>query len=357
MPRLSNNVKPVEQLRLGFLLPSDKDLPSGGNIYNRRLISSLSSIGVQIQDLDLASFRECASRDCDLCFVDTLLLPEIGSLSQQSWAANLFLIVHFLPSFDPNRSQPTRIGLHAQEQNLLWRFSGFLVTSKFTGQLLRQQFRVEQPVIVVPPAGSIMPAEVQHRPEVFRGLMVSSLTRVKGVLEFLDALGNLAATQDRVPITIVGRDDLDPAYAEQCRRLAASHPILSRDVHLLGPVGLDQMSNLYASHSVFISASKFETFGMALNDADIVGLPILAVDGGAVSQHVRHGVNGYLFSSVDRLAETTVELAREPSALRILVARATAARPQTQYTWEDAARSLLSQIAGIRPNRVSVSHK
>src|SRR5581483_5661898 len=106
-----------------------------------------------------------------------------------------------------------------------------------------------------------------------RALAVGNLIPRKGLRELLRALASRPA---ELVLDLVGRADLDPAYAAECAALAAR----DRRVRLVGPVAHGGMSAIYASHHVLVSAATMETYGMALAEARAHGLPILALDRG-----------------------------------------------------------------------------
>lgn len=83
-----------------------------------------------------------------------------------------------------------------------------------------------------------------------------------------------------------------------------------------------------------------ETFGMALQEANAYGLPLLALEGGNAREHVAAGY-GSSVSSPLQLVDALLGLVRRPDRLRSwLIQAAGLPRPGT-YTWGDAARELV----------------
>ena len=81
-------------------------------------------------------------------------------------------------------------------------------------------------------------------------------------------------------------------------------------VKFLGKVLPPDLYELYKLGSVFATASEIETQGIVLIEAAASGLPLIAVDKGAVSEVCITGENGYLCKpgSVDEISEAMVKI-------------------------------------------------
>jgi glycosyltransferase involved in cell wall biosynthesis len=174
-------------------------------------------------------------------------------------------------------------------------------------------------------------------------LMVGNLIPRKGVLELFECLAAQLAAAERLHLELAGRADLEPAYAQACLELAATDK-LRTIVRYLGPVPHARIGECYRRAAAFVSASKMETFGMALQEASAHGLPILAVDGGYTRQHFTPGENGLLFESAGALAQQLLVFAREPERMRALFADAQRLRVETDYTWARAAELFVREL-------------
>ena len=69
---------------------------------------------------------------------------------------------------------------------------------------------------------------------------------------------------------------------------------LGGDVRFVGKVLPPDLYELYRIGDVFVTASEIETQGIVLIEAAACGLPLIAVDKGAVSEVCRNDINGYL---------------------------------------------------------------
>ena len=81
-------------------------------------------------------------------------------------------------------------------------------------------------------------------------------------------------------------------------------------VHFLGRILPPELYDMYRMGSVFATASEIETQGIVLIEAAASGLPLIAVDKGAVAEVCHSAVNGYLCQpgSVSEISEAMVKI-------------------------------------------------
>ena len=129
-------------------------------------------------------------------------------------------------------------------------------------------------------------------PEKQVGLVISA---------FKEALSKVPKAQ----LVIVG-DGVDKARLEK----KVAEWGLNESVKFLGRVVSDDLYELYRVGDVFATASEIETQGIVLIEAAASGLPLIAVDKGAVSEVCRDGENGFLCSpgDVSGISEAMVKI-------------------------------------------------
>ena len=109
----------------------------------------------------------------------------------------------------------------------------------------------------------------------------------------------------KTELIIVG-DGVDKARLEKLVEKKDFHD----SVRFLGRVMPPELYEIYKIGDVFVTASEIETQGIVLIEAAATGLPIIAVDKGAVSEVCHTGENGYLCrpGAVDEISEAMVKI-------------------------------------------------
>ncbi|MGB3588759.1 MAG: glycosyltransferase family 4 protein, partial [Tunicatimonas sp.] len=264
-----------------FVLPEERSQPSGGNIYNDCIIQALQQVGQSVEIISADDYLQAIRQDqVGMYWVDTLVLESIREvLSLRPSQARSLLIVHHLESLSPSTGQSAE-KYRAKEQPWLNWFDGFLATSHFTKDYLRRR-EVSQPIIVAEPGTDISLTAIPKRgTEKVHALVVANLVERKGILPWLQWLVENVKEHDQFSLTIVGRLDIEPVYAQQCISIIKENSLRLKYVYLVGSQPFHQMANFYHKSNLFISAASMETFGMALQEARVHQLPILAIDGG-----------------------------------------------------------------------------
>lgn len=293
---------------LRFIAPDRLASISGGNVYNRGLLSALEEAGA-----DVAIVARDARRPEGLCFVDSLYLDVVPRF------APCHLLAHYLPCLVAGT------GPSPVERVALASVAGFVAPSAFMADALERLAPAPRPAVVVEPGVDVAHVSV---PPTSRAVLVANLVPGKGVLAFLRALGGRP-----LPLVVVGRTDVDPEYAWQCRAAAPG-------VDFVGACPHAAAIALVAASDFLVSSSRVESFGFALAEARALGVPIVARAGGNVAAHVAVEAGGRLFETDEELADECVRLGRDRAEVARRRRMAYDARPPAR-TWADAARSFL----------------
>ena len=135
-------------------------------------------------------------------------------------------------------------------------------------------------------------------------LVVASLGRLaaeKSVAELVDGFEQAAERNPRLRLLLIGGGPAE----ELLRHRAAARSTM----HLTGALPRLDALSLLRGADLFAFASRTETQGLVLAEALACGLPVVAVDGPAVAESVRDGVDGLIVASPDELAGALVDLA------------------------------------------------
>ena len=162
---------------------------------------------------------------------------------------------------------------------------------------------------------------------------IGGLAWQKGVHTLVEACNGLHGVQ----LSIAGDEAFDRAYVSHLRSLA------SPNVQFLGRLERKEVwAALAQAGVVAVPSLWYETFSLILHEAFAAGTPVVASDLGALSEAVRHGVDGWLVAPGDVGAwrETLGLLAEEPSLLSN--ARANIRPPMTQEDHLDRMEDIYS---------------
>jgi glycosyltransferase involved in cell wall biosynthesis len=171
-------------------------------------------------------------------------------------------------------------------------------------------------------------------PERLDVLYAGRLTREKGADLLADAFLAARTRDPRLHLCLAGGGPEEDALRER----------LGEHASFLGWLEGDALARAYASADLFLFASRTDTFGQVLLEAQASGLPVIAVAEGGPCAIVEDGVTGLLRSAdTAALADAVVELAGAPLQRERLAQRALEA--VRERTWE---RSLARLADGYR---------
>ncbi len=357
-----------------FVIPDVNAFQSGGNIYNKNLIAGLRANEQFIEVMDLATFqKQSVAQLKGHYFFDTLYFSQLASIftkrnkvymerasitrssgSTKSFnvkakkKVHFWLIVHHLESLYPPKNWSSKDYFQQKEYPFLQQFNGFLTSSQFTADYLVAN-QLSQPKIVVLPAIDDLPKDDFNRQTTpIKALLVANLVERKGILPFLEKLTTsfLLQSSDQLHIQLIGSAEIEADYAQKCITFLNKNPALQKIVNYKGQLSSVQLHSYYQESNLFISTAFMETYGMALQEARTFRLPILALAGGNVKHHIRHGLTGYLVGDLTDLAYQLEKLVLMPNSLAILQQYINENIP-TFNTWKQAGIQLIRQLSTL----------
>jgi hypothetical protein len=273
-------------MHVTVLVPGIHDRPTGGNIYNRRVIAEMR----RRRAVDVVSWapEDTGSPDLDgadegVIVVDSLLARHeqpLRALRRAHPAATLVLLAHYLHCIDPNeRDTPAA----TTERAALPLFDGTVTTGRYAQRALAEEGVPNDRIAVVPPgldeAYRAPVPERSDREGPPRLLTVASLLPGKGLRVLVDVLSDL--TDRAWTWTLVGDDTLDPGFADALHDQVRDAALAERAT-LTGAVSADAVRAQYDRADVFVLPSRFETCSMATREAMARGLPVVACDVGGL---------------------------------------------------------------------------
>lgn len=341
---MSPEVHEPAAARLCFVVPALDGPVSGGTLYNRELCAALAERGCQVTvcspndsrlDLLLAAAQHA--------FVDTLYLDHLPELSRRA-RRSPFLLTHYLPALVRAGRPISRLELSRQEARALEVAGGFLVTSDFMREAIEPLVAPKQGIFVVPPGSRASLSRPRPRAigAPLRALVIANVLPGKRIAPLLEALSRALHEQDRLELSIVGRLDADCEYAARCAGLVMALPGLSARVQFRGALSHEQVLSALTDADLLLSASAMESYGMALADARVSGVPIVTCAGGYSAAHVDGLSGGQVVASTAELAAACLALVRDPIALAERRERARRHAPLAR-PWALVVEELLAQ--------------
>lgn len=270
-----------------FVIPGDLAAPTGGYVYDRRVLALLPAQGVPAthlalpgsfphptgSDLAEAARRLAATPPDAVLLIDGLAGGALPPALVDALDRRFVALVHHPLACERGLPPARRDVLAAFEQHMLGRARAVVATSAATARLLAEDFDVADDRIVVAEPG-IEPASRAHGTRMPpRILAVGAVSARKGYDVLVAALGRIADADWQA--TIAGSMTRDAAVAANLRADIAAAGLGHR-IALAGAVDDIALARLYAAADLFVMPSFLEGYGMALATALAHGLPAIA---------------------------------------------------------------------------------
>jgi glycosyltransferase involved in cell wall biosynthesis len=281
--------------RVHVVMPAGVDdaaLPSGGNRYDRKLCDGLGRLAFDVQEHlvpgawpwpDPGSrrlLREAlaAIPDGDPVVVDGLLASTSpDAVVPESRRLRVVVLVHMplieaLATGDPRETA-------AREGQVLSSAHAVVVPSAWTRNRLLARYRLDPARVHVAAPGSDAAPLAQCRGT--RLIAVAAVTPLKGIDLLVAALAELDDRQ--WTCDVVGSLEADPWYAARMAEQVRAAGLAGR-LRFVGALDPDALAARYAVSDLLVSASRSETYGMAVTEALARGIPVVATGVGGVRE-------------------------------------------------------------------------
>jgi glycosyltransferase involved in cell wall biosynthesis len=339
-----------------FAIPGDLDTPTGGYVYDRRMIAELRALGWRPEVLGLGdgyprpnalTLAAATAHLSDVpkgrpIVIDGLafgVMPEAAASLRQTHP--LVALVHHPLALETGVTPEDAKTLRASETAALACARAVIVTSPTTARTLADDYGVARERITVAPPGTDRPQVARRNGATSVALLaVGAVVRRKGYDLLVEALAGLIDLP--WTLTIVGDRNRDPATTAKLTADIARHRLAPR-VTVAGAVSDQRLADLYASSHLFVLPSRHEGFGMAYAEAIAYGLPVIGTTAGAIPETV--GQAGVLVppDNVEALAAALRRLIENPAERDKLSA---AARAAELPTWRGSAELFSRAIEG-----------
>lgn len=349
-----------------FVVPDgidDATRPSGGNVYDRKVIGSLAEQGWRIREHAIPGSwptpDRMAERRLDAALsqipersavvIDGLLASNAPSiLLPASRRLRLVVLMHLpLGHQPPGHEVPDA---YDHERAVLGVASAIIATSDWARRLLlrtyddldQRRFHVASPGVDPAPRAAGTRAGGQL-------LCVAAVTRHKGLDLLLSALSTLAPLSWQC--TCVGGLDREPEFVAALQEQAANHGLTDR-LTFTGPLVGDDIERHYASADLLVLPSRGETYGMVVAEALARGTPVVATEVGGVPDtlgQVRGGDRPGLLVPPDDADALAAAIRRwlDDESLRTTLRRAATQRRAMLPTWSATAQRVAGVLAEV----------
>jgi glycosyltransferase involved in cell wall biosynthesis len=287
--------------RIVFAIPGDLSSPTGGYGYDRRVLAELTQCGAEAAHLALpASFPNPSARDVaetvaainraaggrDVVLFDDLAYGALPEQAIHSLSPPIVGLCHHPLCLEAGLSPGRAETLRESERRALALAAHVVVTSAPTKAALLTEFALPPGKISVAPPGTDKAPRARGSGGAPAMLAVGSIIPRKAFDLLIEALVEL---QDRDwRLRIVGSVEASPQTALALQRQIAAAG-LGRRVQLLGAVSAPHLESAFDTSDIFVSASLYEGYGMALAEALARGLPIVTTTAGAAAETVPDG--------------------------------------------------------------------
>lgn len=338
-----------------LVVPGSLETPTGGYLYDRRILQELETLGFRSSVLSLddsfptptgAALTEAGGRfavipDGATVIIDGLalagLLPLLPGIVRR---LRPIALIHHPLADETGIGADLRARLDASERAALACMPRVIVTSPWTRRRLAD-FGVDAERVVVVEPGVDRPPHRQRRPSGVPTLLtVAAVTPRKGHALLVEALARLGHLD--WSLRLAGSLDADPDCAKALEAQISDAGLTHR-IRLLGALPPGRIFEEYEHADCFVLPSFLEGFGMALAEAVSHGLPVVSTTAGAIPETVPDTAACLVPpGDVDALTDVLQRLLSDPTALAIL---AEGARTAVLRTWCEAGRAFAAALA------------
>jgi glycosyltransferase involved in cell wall biosynthesis len=345
---------------LVLVVPGRLDTPTGGYVYDRRIVEGLHKLGwrVEVCSLDgsfpwpsAAARAVAATALASIPSGVTVLVDGLAGgamptvMEREAARLRLVALVHHPLADETGLSAEDAAALEAGERRTLAASRHVVVTSRATAVRVSELFGVApERIAVVEPGvdrGPLTGGSQSATPEL---LCVATISPRKGYGTLVRALAMIA---DRPwHLTIIGSLDRHPASVAQLRE-ALGAAGLNQRVSLAGEADAATISTYYQRSDLFVLATEYEGYGMVVAEALAHGLPVITTPVGAIPDLVG-GDAGVLVPVGDarRLAEALAQVLDDPGFRRRLGTAASRVRDRLQ-SWDIASKQMADVLTSV----------
>ncbi len=348
---------------LEFLIPGDLERGTGGYVYDRRVLAELRAVGwkVSVRALD-ASFPEPTASALEHAervlarlparrpvIIDGLALSAMPQvLLARAARLPLLALLHMplgaCPSGDAPPDPERLARLRRIEASALASARRVIVTGRGSLPTLREYGIPAERIVLIEPGTDAAPLARRRSNGPLQLLCVATIQPGKGHELLVEALAPLASLPWQ--LTCIGSLARSPDAVARLRTRVRELGLTERVV-LLGEMPRAALERHYEGSDLFVLATRFESYCMAVAEALAHGLPVIATRTGAIPDLVGAQAGRLVPAGDVEALRTALALALNDAALLDTWAKGAAeARGRLPRWSETAARfaALLREV-------------
>jgi glycosyltransferase involved in cell wall biosynthesis len=201
--------------------------------------------------------------------------------------------------------QPVNRYLAGRDNMAIRRFSAHMTPTNALANLAGKYYHLAANQITVIPnpvdTECFYPAAAEHGDNPLSLCFAGRFSREKGAEVIIEMLPRLMAEHPELRFSLAGDSGQDAhgqsyldMLADKLTKIGASSRFFRQS-----SLPYHQMPEFYRRHDLLVSPTRFESFGMAIVEAQACGLPVVASAVGGVPEVMQDGVTGYLISGHD----------------------------------------------------------
>lgn len=258
---------------------------SGGNIYNREVVSHLNKIGVESEIISIYDSKWKNDKTATL-IIDSIAVDENFDLNEFE-NHRCYFLVHLWPHLNEN-NEGIISKIEITEQNIISRMPLILagIESKNQFELKYTDKHIVQYKIIPPGVINTWKAKSEWPTIPVNLLNIGNFHERKNQIELIATLAEFKNKNWK--LNIYG-EVCDNNYFKKLKKAINENDLEDR-VKLNNPKAYVQMNELYNEHDLLISVSHFENNSMALIEACASKLPFISSKTGNWAEYKDQGV-------------------------------------------------------------------
>jgi glycosyltransferase involved in cell wall biosynthesis len=332
---------------------------TGGFVYNSRLTEALARQGGRILPIGIETAFPTIGQEAlaalapnlsaiggnGLLLTDHIHVCQLLPLLRHAAFPVVSVFHHSLIVEHGNPHDEEGLRLSRMEGEALAASQGIIATSQESRRYLEEHYSIDAKRIrVAVPGNERASRSVVGATRPLQILSIGAVIPRKRYDYILEAASRLRATDWRW--RIAGDPNRYPELVAQLRRSIADLGLGGR-VELLGEVSDSDLASLWQTTSLFVAASRYEGYGMAVAEALSRGVPVVTTDSGAVATWASGGVIGAPADDAPATAALIDALLADPERLATEAERAWRFG-QSLRTWEETFEGMGEWIGGLQ---------